>query len=105
MKRLIFTAVILLAAIIVKAEVVSKDTVAYAGEFKLEKIEKANQYGEVSVRYVAYLLDVTNSKGEPRKVPIDQKTYESGKITHLVYNNQASGSRRIAKAVNVAARM
>jgi len=101
MKKILFVAVLLLAVVTMKAEVVKKDTVSYTGQYKLEKVEKANEYGEVSVRYVAYLYDVTNSKGEPRKVPVDKKTYEAGRITHLVYNTQDSGARRIAKAVCV----
>lgn len=86
----------------VKAEVVSKDTIAYTGAWKMEKVQKANDYGEISVRYVCYLLDVVNSKGEPRKVPVDKATYESDNITHIVYNVQDSGARRIAKAINIA---
>jgi hypothetical protein len=85
------------------AEVVAKDTVAYDGAVRMEKVEKANDYGEVSVRYVCYLLDVVNKKGEPRKVPVDKVTYESGHVTHIIYNVQDSGARRIAKAVNVEA--
>lgn len=84
-----------------KAGVVARDTVEYKGEYKVEKIEKQNDYGEVSVRYVAYLYDIVNAKGEARKVTIDKATYESGVITHLVYNTQDSGAKRIAKALNV----
>ena len=51
--------------------------------------------------YVCYLLDITNSKGEPRKVPTDKATYESDQVTHIIYNVQDSGAKRIAKAVNV----
>ena len=47
-----FVAALIVAAMSAKAEVVSRDTVAYTGEYRLEKIEKANEYGEVSVRYV-----------------------------------------------------
>lgn len=101
MKKIFVVAAILLAALTAKAEVVSRDTVAYNGEYKLEKIEKSNDYGEVSVRYVAYLYGITNSKGEPRKVTINKATYEQGKISHLVYNVQDSGAKRIAKAVYV----
>ena len=101
MKKILFVAALLLAALTTKAEVIAKDTVAYAGESRVEKIEKTNDYGEVSVRYVAYLLDVTNSKGEPRKVTTDRATYESGAVTHLVYNTQDSGTKKIAKAINL----
>lgn len=106
MKRiaLVFSIVcaILFAAVAsAHAEVVAKDTVAYTGQYQLDKIEKSNDYGEVSVRYVCYLLDVTNAKGQPRKVTTDKATYESGIVTHIVYNIQDSGAKKIAKAVNV----
>lgn len=84
-----------------RAEVVAKDTVTYEGAWKMEKVLKTNDYGEVSVRYVCYLMDVTNSKGEPRKVTVDKATYESDDITHIVYNVQDSGARKIAKAINI----
>lgn len=84
-----------------KAEVVARDTVAYTGAWKMEKVMKTNDYGEVSVRYVCYLLDITNSKGEPRRVPTDKATYESDDITHIVYNVQDSGAKKIAKAINI----
>lgn len=101
MKKYIIAAALIIAAVTTtKAEVVSRDTVAYTGEYRLEKIEKTNDYGEVSVRYVAYLSDITNSKGEPRKVTISKATYESGKVDAIVYNNNADGSRKISKAVN-----
>lgn len=99
MKKIIFAAALLLAAMTVKAEIVQRDTVAYAGTSRVEKVTKTNDYGEVSVRYVAYLYDVTNSKGEPRKVTTDKKTYEAGTVTHLVYHTQDSGARKIAKAI------
>ena len=36
--------------------------------------------------YVRYLLDITNSKGEPRKVPTDKATYESDRtLNHHHY--------------------
>ena len=100
MKKFFVTAAIIVAAMSAKAAVVSRDTVAYTGEYRLEKIEKANEYGEVSVRYVAYLYAVVNKKGEPRKVTIDRKTYESGKVDAIVYTTSDTGSKRIAKAVN-----
>lgn len=99
MKKYIIAAALIIA-VTTKAEVVSRDTVAYTGEYRLEKIEKSNDYGEISVRYVAYLSDITNSKGEPRKVTISKATYESGKVDAIVYNNNADGSRKISKAVN-----
>lgn len=99
MKKFIIAAALVLAAT-TKAEVVSRDTVAYTGEYRLEKVEKVNDYGEVSVRYVAYLSDITNSKGEPRKFTISKATYESGKVDAVIYNNNADGSRKISKAVN-----
>lgn len=98
-----FVAAIIVAAMSAKAEVVSRDTVAYTGEYRLEKIVKENEYGEVSVRYVAYLSDVVNKKGEPRKVTITKATYQSGKIDALVYNTNDSGSKKIAKAINTKA--
>ena len=101
MKKILVSVALVLVALGAKCEIVARDTVAYAGEYKLEKVEKANDYGEVSVRYVAYLLNVTNKKGEPRKVTTDRKTYESGKVTHIVYNTQDSGTKKIAKAINV----
>lgn len=101
MKKILLSVALVCAAMCMNAEVIAKDTVAYAGAFRLDKVEKVNDYGEISVRYVCYLLDVVNAKGEPRKVPTDKKTYESDTITHLVYNTQDSGSRKIAKAVNV----
>ena len=104
MKKLFVVAAVLLAALTAKAEVVSRDTVAYTGEYKVEKIEKRNDYGEVSVRYVAYLYGITNAKGKPRKVTITKATYDLGKITHLVYNVQDSGAKRIAKAIYVASK-
>lgn len=100
-KIFVSVALVLCAMVSVKAEVVAKDTVEYEGAVRLEKIEKANNYGEVSVRYVCYLLDVVNKKGEPRKVTTDRATYESGQVTHIVYNIQDSGASRIAKAFNV----
>lgn len=101
MKKLIVCAAVLLAAMAIKAEVVSRDTIAYEGAVRMEKVEKVNDYGEVSVRYVAYLLDITNKKGQPRKVSTDRKTYESGEVTHVILNVQDSGASRIAKAINV----
>ena len=100
MKKLIVLAAVVLGAMTASATVVEKDTVNYTGEYKLDKIEKTNEYGEISVRYVCYLLDVTNKKGEPRKVTTDKATYESGAIDAIVYNIQGSGSKRIAKAIN-----
>lgn len=102
-KIFVAVAVVLAAMASAKAEVVARDTVAYAGEYRLEKVEKVNQYGEINVRYVAYLSDVVNAKGEPRKVSIDRRTYESGKIDALVYNTNDSGSKKIAKAINTKA--
>lgn len=83
-----------------KAEIVSRDTVVYAGEYELEKVITHHETGEVSVRYYAHLLDMTNAKGVARKVTIDRKTFESAKITHLVYNVQDNGAKRISKAIN-----
>lgn len=104
MKKFFFVAAaIIVAAMSAKAEIVSRDTVEYTGEYRLEKIEKTNEYGEVSVRYVAYLSDVVNKKGEPRKVTITKATYQSGKIDALVYNTNDSGSKKIAKAINTKA--
>lgn len=100
MQKFIIAAALILAAATTKAEVISRDTVAYTGEYRLEKIEKVNDYGEVSVRYVAYLSDIVNSKGEPRKFTISKATYESGKVDAVIYNNNADGSRKISKAVN-----
>lgn len=99
----IVCAIVLGAVATASAETIAKDTVVYNGAWKMEKVQKANDYGEVSVRYVCYLLDVTNSKGEPRKVPTDKATYESDQVTHIIYNVQDSGAKRIAKAVNVEA--
>lgn len=99
----IVCAIVLGAVATASAETIAKDTVAYNGAWKMEKVQKANDYGEVSVRYVCYLLDITNSKGEPRKVPTDKATYESDQVTHIIYNVQDSGAKRIAKAVNVEA--
>lgn len=101
MKKVLLSVALICAAMCMNAEVVSKDTVVYAGNARMDKFEKVNDYGEVSVRYVAYLLDVTNKKGEPRKVPTDRATYESGQVTHLVYNTHDSGVKRITKAINV----
>lgn len=101
MKKIFVAVAILLGAMATNAEVVSRDTVAYDGAYKVEKIVKQKDYGEVSVRYVAILFDVLTSKGEPRKVTIDKATYERGAISHLVYTNSDNGSRRIAKAVYV----
>lgn len=101
MKKVIIVAALLLAALTTKAEIVKRDTVTYTGTYKLDKVEKENEYGEISVRYVCYLMDVTNKKGEPRKVTTDKATYESGSVTHIVYNTQDSGARRIAKAINI----
>lgn len=100
MKKIFLVAALLLAALTAKAETVSRDTVAYGGQYRLDKIERTNDYGEVSVRYVCYLLDITNGKGEPRKVSTDKKTFDSGTINAIVYNNNSDGSRKIAKAVN-----
>lgn len=99
----IVCAIVLGAVATASAETIAKDTVVYNGTWKMEKVQKANDYGEVSVRYVCYLLDITNSKGEPRKVPTDKATYESDQVTHIIYNVQDSGAKRIAKAVNVEA--
>lgn len=97
----IVCAIVLGAVATASAETIAKDTAVYNGAWKMEKVQKANDYGEVSVRYVCYLLDITNSKGEPRKVPTDKATYESDQVTHIIYNVQDSGARRISKAVNV----
>lgn len=94
-------AIIFGAVVSAKAEIVAKDTVEYDGGFRLEKIEKVNDYGEVSVRYVCYLEDVKNAKGEPRRVPTDKGTYNSDQITHIVYNVYDTGAKRIAKAINI----
>lgn len=102
MKKIIIVAALVIAAVAsAKAEIVSRDTIAYSGTYRLEKVEKTNKYGEISVRYVAYLNDITNSKGEPRKVSITKAVYNSGKITHIVYNTNDSGSRKIGKAINI----
>jgi hypothetical protein len=101
MKKILLSVALVCAAMCMNAEVVSKDTVEYVGAFRLDKVEKVNDYGEISVRYVCYLLDFVNTKGEPRKVTTDRATYESGEVTHIVYNIQDSGAKRIAKAVNV----
>jgi hypothetical protein len=103
MKKFMCVAVLLLAALTIKAEVVAKDTVEYQGAWKMDKLTTTNSYGEVSVRYVCYLIDIVNSKGEPRRVPTDKATYESDKVTHIIFNIQDSGAKRIAKAVNVEA--
>lgn len=108
MKRLLITfalvgAIIFGAVATASAETIAKDTVAYNGAWKMEKVQKTNDYGEISVRYVCYLLDIKNSKGEPRKVSTDKATYESDQVTHIIYNVQDSGAKRIAKAVNVEA--
>lgn len=97
----IVCAIVLGAVVTASAETIAKDTVVYNGAWKMEKQQKTNDYGEVSVRYVCYLLDITNSKGEPRKVSTDKATYESDRVTHIIYNVQDSGARRISKAVNV----
>ena len=101
MKKILLIAALFAAVLTANAEVVSKDTIAYSGAWKMEKVQKTNDYGEVSVRYVCYLLDIVNSKGEPRKVPTDKATYESDQVTHIVYNVQDSGAKKIAKALNV----
>lgn len=101
MKKILLIAALFAAVLTANAEVVSKDTIAYDGAWKMEKVQKTNDYGEVSVRYVCYLLDIVNSKGEPRKVPTDKATYESDQVTHIVYNVQDSGAKKIAKALNV----
>lgn len=103
MKKLIVLVAVVLGAMTANATVVAKDTVLYTGEYKLEKVAKTNEYGEISVRYVCYLLDVTNKKGEPRKVTTDKATYDSGTIDAIVYNVQDCGSKRISKAVNTKA--
>lgn len=100
-KFLVSVALVLCGVMCAHAEVVAKDTIAYDGAVRFEKVQKVNDYGEVSVRYVCYLLDVVNKKGEPRKVTTDKATYESGEVTHIVYNIQDSGASRIAKALNV----
>ena len=97
----IVCAIVLGAVVTASAETIAKDTVVYNGAWRMEKQQKTNDYGEVSVRYVCYLLDITNSKGEPRKVSTDKATYESDQVTHIIYNVQDSGAKRIAKAVNV----
>lgn len=101
MRKLFVSVALVLVALGAKCEIVARDTVAYQGEYRLDKVEKTNDYGEISVRYVCVLLDVVNKKGEPRKVTTDRKTYEAGKITHLVYNTQDSGTKKIAKAIYV----
>lgn len=99
MKKFILSAALVLAAFVAtKAEVVSRDTIAYSGEYRLEKVEKSNDYGEISVKYVCYLNAITNSKGEPRKVTVTKATYESGRIDAIVYVNGADGSRKIRSA-------
>lgn len=63
-KFLVLALVAFMAAAVesVKAEVVAKDTVAYNGAWKMDKLTTTNGYGEVSVRYVCYLIDIVNSK-------------------------------------------
>lgn len=99
MKKCIFAAALLLAALTTKAEILSRDTVMYTGEYRLEKIERHNDFGETSVRYVAYLSEITNKKGEPRKITISKSTYEIGEINAIIYNNYADGNRKIARAI------
>lgn len=100
-KLMILLAAIMCCTMFCKAEIVSRDTVAYTGEYRLDKIEKTNDYGEVSVRYVCFLMDVVNKKGEPRKLSVNKATYLAGKITHIVYHTTSDGSRKIAKAIYV----
>lgn len=102
MKKKFFVAALLLAALTAKAEVVSRDTVAYEGSYKLERIERTNDYGEINVRYVAHLIDMPNKNGTPKKVTITKKDYEGGQINAIIYNNGSDGSRKIAKACYVA---
>lgn len=108
MKKIIYVcalvAIILFGAVdTASAKTIAKDTVEYNGAWKMERVEKVNDYGEISVRYVCYLLDIVNSKGEPRKVTTDKVTYESDDVTHIIYNIQDTGAKRISKAVNVEA--
>lgn len=104
MRKILLSVALLCAAMCMNAEVVAKDTVVYEGAWKMDKLTTTNSYGEVSVRYVCYLIDIVNSKGEPRKVPTDKATYESDNITHIVLNVQDSGAKRIAKAININAK-
>lgn len=101
MKKILLSVALVCAAMCMNAEVIAKDTVEYEGAVRLDKVEKQNDFGEISVRYVCYLLDFVNTKGEPRKVTTDRSTYESGQVTHIVYNIQDSGTKKIAKAINV----
>lgn len=99
MKKIFVAVALLTAALCANAEVVKRDTVAYTGEYKLERIEKVNEYGEINVRHVAILYAIVNKKGEPRKVTIDKATYQCGKIDALVYTTNDNGTRKIAKAI------
>jgi hypothetical protein len=102
MRKIMFLLVLALGiSMSAKAEIVARDTVPYTGAWKMDKLQTTNDYGEISVRYVCYLTDIVNKKGEPRKVPVDKATYESGNITHIVYNTNDSGTKRIAKAINI----
>lgn len=102
MRKILFLMLLALGiSMSAQAEVVARDTIPYLGAWKMDKQQTTNDYGEISVRYVCYLLDITNKKGEPRKVAVDKATYESDDITHIVYNISDSGARKIAKAINI----
>lgn len=102
MRKIMFLLVLALGiSMSAKAEIVARDTVPYTGAWKMDKLQTTNSYGEISVRYVCYLIDIVNKKGEPRKVSVDKATYESDNITHIVYNTNDSGSKKIAKAINI----
>lgn len=102
MKKIMFLMVLALGiSMLAKAEVVARDTVPYLGVWKMDKQLTTNDYGEISVRYVCYLYDFPNKKGEPRKVSVTKETYESDDITHVVYNISDTGAKRLAKAINI----
>lgn len=45
-------AFLIVQTVTASAETIAKDTVAYTGAWKMEKVQKTNDYGEISVRYV-----------------------------------------------------
>lgn len=87
------------------AETIATDTVVYNGTWKIVVQTRANDNGEINVRYVCYPIDANNSEGDPRNFQTNNANYESDKETHIVCNAQDSAVKRITKddrsAVNI----
>lgn len=99
----IVCAIVIGAATTASAETIANDTVVYYGALKIVVYTRANDNGEINVRYVCYPIDANNSDGESLEVQTNKETYESDKATNIIHNAQDSAAKRITKDVNVEA--